>query len=264
MAQIFWIEDQSHWVEKFTEVLKTEDFDGQANTLAVFHLTDAAKQYIAQAKKAPDIALLDANMNGNDSAGFAVAQALRKKWPELPIIYLSEHSGTDIEATAFEQTQPQDFIAKHQRNVEQVLCWRIKAVLRQKQLSKAQAQHTLERGELTIDLQTWDVYWRGTKLMNPNNPKRALPPTPRKILKQLVDVSPRAVTPLAMAEALDADPERFSAANYRQHIRTLRAAFDHAEGDQGFSVRCKSGKGIVTTGDQGAYAWVTPPQGIQP
>ncbi|MBB3167872.1 response regulator transcription factor [Simiduia aestuariiviva] len=259
MAHIFWVEDQSHWVEKFSAALSSGDFDGQDNQLEVFHLTDSAKQYIAQASRAPDIAILDANMNGNDSAGFAVAQALQKKWPDLPIIYLSEHSGTDIEASAFERTQPHDFIAKHQRNVEQVLCWRIKAILRQRQLTHAAAAQTLSRGELTIDLQTWDVYWRGVKLMNPNNPKRALAPTPRKILKHLVEVSPRAVGTLAMAEALDADPEKFSSANYRQHIRTLRSAFDYAEGGaSSFTARCKTGSGIITAGDQGAYAWSTP------
>ncbi|UTA46724.1 response regulator [Simiduia sp. 21SJ11W-1] len=259
MARIFWIEDQSHWVERFLPVLKAAELDGSINEVAVFHLADAAKQYIAQTPTAPDIALLDANMNGNDNAGVNVAQALARKWPSLPVIYLSEHAGTNIEAAAFEHTGALDFIAKHQRNVEEVLCWRIKAILRQRNLTHARAQNALTRGPLTIDLHTWEVYWHGQKLMNPANPKRALPPTPRKILKHLAEVSPRAVSTLAMAEALDADPEKFSAANYRQHIRTLRAAFEHAEANNGqFTALCKAGKGIVTTGDQGAYAWITP------
>lgn len=259
MAEILWVEDQSHWVDRFSKVLTSTDFDGHANQLRVFHLTDAAKQYIGQAAAAPDIAILDASMNGNDGAGLTLAALLEKKWPRLPIIFLSEHSGTHIEANAFEQAQPQDFIAKHQRNVEQVLCWRIRAILRQQQLVHTQVLQTLVRGDLTIDLQTWEVYWRGVKLMNPSNPKRALAPTPRKILKHLVDVSPRAVSTLTMAEALDADPEKFSYAGYRQHIRTLRAAFDYAENNSGsFSASCKTGVGIITAGDQGAYAWVTP------
>lgn len=59
-----------------------------------------------------------------------------------------------------------------------------------------------------------------------------------------------------IADKLDADPERFSYANYRQHIRTLRLAFDHAEGGQGrFIEACKGGEGIAAFGDQGAYCW---------
>ena len=111
MANIFWVEDQSHWVDRFSRALQNTDFDGLENKLTVCHLTDAAKQHITQAQQRPDIAILDANMNGNDSAGFAIAQALQHKWPGLPMIYLSEHSGTNIEATAFEQTGALDFIA---------------------------------------------------------------------------------------------------------------------------------------------------------
>ena len=129
MATIFWVEDQSHWIKKFTAVLEAEDFDGKPTTLAIYQFAEAARQKIAltPADEAPDVALLDARMNGNDRAGFTVSNSLRKKWPRLPIIYLSEHAGTDIERAALEQFSASDFIAKHQHNVEQVLCWRIRA-----------------------------------------------------------------------------------------------------------------------------------------
>ncbi len=105
MARIFWVEDQSHWIKKFSAVLEAEDFDGNPNSVAVYHFAEAARQKIALSDKnsAPDVALLDARMNGNDQAGFSVSNALRKKWPRLPIIYLSEHAGTDIERAALEQ-----------------------------------------------------------------------------------------------------------------------------------------------------------------
>ncbi|MCL6415738.1 response regulator [Aestuariirhabdus sp. Z084] len=259
MASIFWVEDQSHWIDKFSPILEQTDFDGGENQLQVYRFADAAKQRIAElgVEQKPDIAILDARMKGNDQAGFGVSKALHRKWPELPIIYLSEHSGTGIEGEAFELANTQDFIAKHQRNVEAVLCWRIKAILRQQSITEQHTADTITSGELTIDLITWEVYWRGIKLMNPTNPKRPLPPMPRKILRYLVEASPRAVGTDRMAECLDADPERFSYANYRQHIKTLRHAFDLAEGKEGhFIQHCKSGRGIVTFGDQGAYCWV--------
>jgi DNA-binding response OmpR family regulator len=259
MATIFWVEDQSHWVDKFTPVLQHTDFDGGDNTLLISRFVEAAKQRISLTSidDTPDIAILDARMNGNDQAGFAVSRALLKKWPQLPIIYLSEHSGTTIEAESFELAGTEDFIAKHQRNVEAVLCWRIKAILRQKTLAAASSTDTVVNGELTIDLITWEVYWRGNKLMNPGNPKRPLPPMPRKILRYLVEASPRPVSTWTMADFLDADLEKFSYANYRQHIKTLRQAFDLAEGKTGsFLQKCKTGNGIVTFGDQGAYRWV--------
>ena len=69
--------------------------------------------------------------------------------------------------------------------------------------------------------------------MNPHNPKRPLAPTPRKILRLLVECSPRPLSTEQIADLLDADLERFSYANYRQHIKTLRRAFAAAEGDSG-------------------------------
>ncbi len=264
MASIFWVEDQLHWIGKFSSILEQSDFDGKPNQLAVYNFAEAAKQKIALSNKEspPDVALLDARMNGNDQAGFSVSSALRKKWPAVPIIYLSEHSGTDIERDALEQFSATDFIAKHQHNVEQVLCWRIRAVLRQNALGTKtddSNSNSITSGELTIDLNTWNVYWKTIRLMNPNNNLRPLAPTPRKILRELIECSPRALTAVQVAERIEADIEKFSYASYRQHIKTLRRSFDAAEGGKGkFIELCNNGSGIVTLGDEGAYFWKPP------
>lgn len=268
MANIMWVEDQLHWVTRFKTVLEKADLNdagGEGNNqVQVFKFAEAARQHIAQASQAPDIAILDANMNGNDQAGFSVSRALHKKWPHLPVIYLSEHSGTGIEQQAFEETGAQDFIAKHQQNIEAVLCWRIRKALKNAQQVSGRentvaASDVLESGHLTIDTQTWNVYWYGERLMNPANARRPLPPTPRKILRYLVEASPSPLTTSQIVEKLDADPERFSAANYRQHIRTLRQSIEQAavaKDQESFITLCKSGKGITTFGDDGAYCWI--------
>ncbi|TQV84979.1 response regulator transcription factor [Aliikangiella coralliicola] len=267
MAIIFWVEDQFHWIDKFKPVLESADFGDKENTnqVEVHKFVESACQAIKQRKLPPDIVILDANMNGNDDAGFTVSKLLVKKWPQVPVIYLSEHSGTGIEEKAFEQTDAQDFIAKHQLNVEKVLCWRIKALLRHKVIQNESDKmgssgppdnDMIKSGELTIDLTTWNVYWQGERLMNPINNQRPLAPTPRKILKFLVESSPRPLTTFQMAEKLDSD--KFSYANYRQHIKTLRHSFEQAslKKQTSFLQRCKNGKGIVTFGDEGAYLWV--------
>ncbi|MFT5657929.1 MAG: two-component system OmpR family response regulator [Gammaproteobacteria bacterium] len=265
MASIFWVEDQLHWVNKFSVVLQNGDFDGALNELSIHRFPEAARQAIALANKnnPPDVALLDARMNGNDEAGFSVSSALQKKWPGLPIIYLSEHSGTDIERVALEQFSATDFIAKHQNNIEEVLCWRIKAVLRQVAISVTSAPSTdgaISSGELTIDLSSWHVYWKTVRLMNPNNAKRPLAPTPRKILRELVECSPRPLTANQIAERIDAERDKFSYASYRQHIKTLRRSIDAADGGEGrFLALCKQEFGIVTFGDEGAYYWKPTP-----
>ncbi len=263
MATIFWVEDQSHWIKKFSPVLEAEDFDGKPNSLTVLNFAEAARQKIALTDKdsPPDVALLDARMNGNDQAGFSVSNALRKKWPRLPIIYLSEHSGTEIERDAHAQFSATDFIAKHQHNVEQVLCWRIKAVLRQASIDTdlSATINIISSGDLTIDLNTWDVYWKGRRLMNPSNSKRPLAPIPRKLLRALMESSPRPLSAGQIAERLDLDQEKFSYASYRQHIKTLRRAFDAVEARAGsFSELCNHSEGIVTFGDEGAYYWKPP------
>lgn len=258
MAVIFWVEDQSHWIKKFSSILEAADFDGRPTTLSIHHFAEAARQKIAltDVDSPPDVALLDARMNGNDQAGFSVSNALHKKWPRIPIIYLSEHAGTDIERAALEQFSAADFIAKHQNNVEQVLCWRIRAALRQSSIDNdlTTTQNVINSGELTIDLNSWNVYWKGSRLMNPANPRRPLAPMPRKLLRELVESSPRPLTAGQIAERLDADPEKFSYASYRQHIKTLRRAF--AVVDPEFAEVCNRGEGIVTFGDEGAYCWI--------
>ncbi|MDX1692472.1 MAG: response regulator [Ketobacteraceae bacterium] len=258
MANLFWVEDQSHWIDKFSAVLQRADLDGQRNHLEVYKFPEAAKQRIALMDEThkPDLAILDANMNGSNQAGFGVARALLKKWPDLPILYLSEHSGTDIEQQAMTENDAQDFIAKHQRNIEDVLCWRIKAILNRRQRQQPASGDELCSGSLRIDLNSWEVFWKGQKLMNPHNPKRPLAPTPRKILRYLVERSPRPQSTDQMIDLLDADPERFSWANYRQHIKTLRTAFDAADTTpEGFTGLCRQGRGIVTLGDVRAYYW---------
>jgi DNA-binding response OmpR family regulator len=90
--------------------------------------------------------------------------------------------------------------------------------------------------------------------MNPSNARRPLAPTPRKLLRELVESSPRPLTAGQIAERIETDAEKFSYASYRQHIKTLRRAFSAV--DPGFTERCNSGEGIVTFGDEGAYCWV--------
>lgn len=258
MAKLFWVEDQSHWIDRFSTVLENADLDGAPNHLEIFKFPEAAKQRIAlmSDEHKPDLALLDAHMNGSDQAGFSVSRALHKKWPDLPILYLSEHSGTEIEEQAITQTDAEDFIAKHQRNIEAVLCWRIKAALKKRQSREEDSTAILRSGSLALNTETWEVFWRGVKLMNPHNPKRPLAPTPRKILRLLVECSPRPLSTEQIADLLDADLERFSYANYRQHIKTLRRAFAAAEGDSGeFAELCQQGRGIATFGDAHAYFW---------
>jgi len=141
-------------------------------------------------------------------------------------------------------------------------------VLRQCAVNDNAAQTTagdvLSSGELKLDLDTWEVYWKGARLMNPDNPKRPLAPTPRKILRCLVERSPRPVTTWQIAEYMGVDPDSYSCATYRQHIKTLRRSFDVAEGETGrFIEHCKNGHGIISCGEQGAYSWTKFPANAQ-
>ncbi|WP_196141117.1 response regulator transcription factor [Aliikangiella sp. G2MR2-5] len=264
MARIFWVEDQFHWIDKFKPILESSDFGDSSltpiNKVEIHKFQESACRAINHATDEPDIAILDANLNGNDDAGLTISKLITQKWPSVPIIYLSEHSGTGIEQKAFEESSAQDFIAKHQRNVEQVLTWRIKALLRHKQMQSTSLSSTCDRivsGQLTIDLTTWNVYWHGERLMNPSNAQRPLAPMPRKILKLLVEASPSPLTTDQIADKLGV--ESFSYANYRQHIKTLRHSFEQAcqrKQIDSFIDQAKKGKGIVTFGDEGAYQWM--------
>jgi DNA-binding response OmpR family regulator len=281
MTSIFWVEDQYHWIDKFKPILERAEFQHPENTeqatqsplyreqkeprnqLIIHKFIESACQAINHSKQAPDIAILDANMSGNDDAGLTISRLISKRWPNTPIIFLSEHSGTDVEERVFENSHSQDFIAKHQENIEKVLCWRIKALLRHKKIGQQKQKQSsvdhLVSGELVIDLTTWNVYWHGERLMNPLNQQRPLAPTPRKILRFLLESSPLPISTLQMEQKLEVD--RFNYASYRQHIKTLRHSFEQAcerNHLSSFLALNKSGKGIVTFGDDGAYCWVKP------
>ncbi|BCE03646.1 response regulator transcription factor [Marinicellulosiphila megalodicopiae] len=269
MASIFWVEDQFHWINKILPILQAHQFDDSPTIVDCHKSAQAACQKIKimTDDQRPSLALLDANMHGNDHAGFSVSRALKDKWPDLPIVYFSEHSGTDIEMQALEQGDSRDFIAKHQNNIEQVLCWRIKAVIRQHQLAgstnnKSTSQKNddfIINGDLKMDLATWQVYFRNQTLMNPANTKRPLAPTPRKILRELLQSSPRPISTIDMAQRIDADVEKFSYASYRQHIKILRHSIEliaqSTDPKFSFLELCKQGKGIAAVGDEGAYRW---------
>lgn len=260
MARIFWVEDQFYWIDKFRAILESSEFDASPNVVEVCKFAESARQCIAQMdhEQGPDIAILDANMNGREQAGLSISNILNTKWPGLPVIFLSEHNGTEIERDALAYGCVRDFISKHQRNVEEVLCWRIKAVLRQcamqRDVAPAMSGRVISSGALKIDLDSWEVYWHKVKLMNPDNVRRPLAPMPRKILHCLVVCSPRPVTTAQVAEFLDLD--NFADASYRQHIKTLRRSLDAVEGGQGsFISKCKNGFGIVAQGEANAYLW---------
>ena len=116
MIKIFWVEDQSHWIDKFRPLLERTDFApgaegelaaAQHNRLEVFKFSEPAINRIQQTADddAPHIAILDANLNGNDDGGFSVSKALLKKWPALPIVFLSEQV-TDANDTEVAPSQP--------------------------------------------------------------------------------------------------------------------------------------------------------------
>ena len=66
MATIFWVEDQAHWINKFSQTLGEVDLDGRANELRVYRFAEEAKQAIGRAAPdaPPDIAILDAKTLG--------------------------------------------------------------------------------------------------------------------------------------------------------------------------------------------------------
>ena len=86
MAKLFWVEDQSHWIDRFSTVLENADLDGAPNHLEIFKFPEAAKQRIAlmSDEHKPDLALLDAHMNGSDQAGFSVSGPYTKNGPTYP------------------------------------------------------------------------------------------------------------------------------------------------------------------------------------
>jgi DNA-binding response OmpR family regulator len=82
MAYLLIIDDDEEFADAVATVCRSDGYEVEVEN-------DAARAEARVQERLPDAVVLDVMFPENPSAGFEVARALRKKWPQLPILMLT-------------------------------------------------------------------------------------------------------------------------------------------------------------------------------
>jgi DNA-binding response OmpR family regulator len=82
MAYLLIIDDDEEFADAVATVCRSDGYEVEVEN-------DAARAEARVQERLPDAVVLDVMFPESPSAGFEVARALRKKWPQLPILMLT-------------------------------------------------------------------------------------------------------------------------------------------------------------------------------
>ena len=230
--RIAYVEDDDATRATYCRMLRNQGFEvtpysNKDDALAAFR------------RQLPDLALLDVTHAGERDAGYQLCSELRRISNEVPIIFLTSHSG-EIDRISGLRLGADDYITKDS-SMEYIVI-RIEALFRRLDaIRDAHAYHNREaQAESAVaDIQLDDVYstvfWKGSKV--------DLPLTQFWIVRELCTHpgQARSHRDLMKASSIMVEPNTIAA-----HIKSIRAAFIRV--DPAFrSIKTERGRG---------YRWV--------
>lgn len=147
------LEDDISLIDGLQYSLKKNGFrvDCVRTVQEALHSLEELKQY--------DLLLLDVTLP--DGTGFEVCEKIRKKDPQIPIIFLTA-SDEEVNIIRGLDCGGDDYITKPFRLGE--LCSRIRALLRRSGISGKKAQNRIESGDISIDFVGSRAYLNGKPL----------------------------------------------------------------------------------------------------
>lgn len=147
------LEDDISLIDGLQYSLKKNGFkvDCVRTVQEALHNLEELKQY--------DLLLLDVTLP--DGTGFEVCEKIRKKDPQIPIIFLTA-SDEEVNIIRGLDCGGDDYITKPFRLGE--LCSRIRALLRRSGISGKKAQNRIESGDISIDFVGSRAYLNGKPL----------------------------------------------------------------------------------------------------
>ena len=226
--RIAYVEDDDVTRMNYCQMLRDEGFDvtpysNKADALAGFH------------KALPDLALLDVSHAGDRDAGYQLCFELRRISNEVPIIFLTGHSG-EIDRISGLRLGADDYITKD-ASMEYIVI-RIEALFRRVDAIRdaygdRNQMSTPASGDTDIELD--DVYstasWKGTRI--------DLPLTQFWIVRELCGHPGQVRSHRDLMKAANIIVESNTIA---AHIKSIRAAFTRA--DSGFqAIKTERGRG---------------------
>lgn len=152
MKRIAIVEDEAAIRENYKEVLQQQGYSVQA-----YANRPTALQ--AFTTRLPDLAIIDIGLENEIDGGFALCQSLRAMSSSLPIIFLTARD-SDFDTVCGLRLGADDYLSKDVSFPH--LIARLAALFRRSEIQNSATllENLIEHGDLTIDVNRIQVYWK--------------------------------------------------------------------------------------------------------
>jgi two-component system OmpR family response regulator len=152
MKRIAIVEDEAAIRENYKEVLQQQGYSVQA-------YANRPSAMLAFNTRLPDLAIIDIGLENEIDGGFALCQSLRAMSSSLPIIFLTARD-SDFDTVCGLRLGADDYLSKDVSFPH--LIARLAALFRRSELQNSTAvlENLIEHGNLTIDVNRIQVYWK--------------------------------------------------------------------------------------------------------
>ena len=205
-AKVLYVEDELFLAKIVSETLQTRGYD-------VILESDGGKALDQFNKEKPDVCVLDIMLPNKD--GFAIADEIRDKDSQIPIIFLSAKSQTNDVVNGF-RTGANDYIRKP-FSIEELIV-RIENVLRHKTIAAEEVEE-VQIGAYTFNLKR--------QTLNHANEQRKLSYRESELLKLLYENRDKIVERSEILTLLWGSDSFFNSRNLDVYITKLRGYLKH-------------------------------------
>lgn len=145
------VEDEAAIAANYRDALQRRGF-------RVSLFGDRSSANNAFAHQLPDLAIIDIGLGDDIEGGFELCRDLRSRSPELPIVFLTARD-SELDIISGLRLGADDYLTKDISQAHMLA--RIVALFRRVQAlrSPEMAEHRIERGELTLNLERLTAHW---------------------------------------------------------------------------------------------------------
>lgn len=147
------VEDEAAIAANYRDALQRRGFRVSVHT-------DRDSASAAFGRQLPDLAIIDIGLGAEIEGGFDLCRELRSQSPGLPIVFLTARD-SELDIISGLRLGADDYLTKD-ISQEHMLARIVALFRRVKALSNpVEAEHVIERGELSLNLERMSALWRG-------------------------------------------------------------------------------------------------------